>query len=313
MAENGMVITDATDKIDKIPDNVLAKFGYTKEGLLRRQEQENAAILMCGGLLGDCYLMAEVVDWILTNDNFYANMLKAKWCRQSIKFNFKNAVDSLRKNIVASKINSPTNAEYMMAMADSLYEELKLDLLKLTNSIVLELGKKKIQDVKTLSTILVIDMLLQWIASYYDQTIEHMKTKVFAQADYNSWYFQARMSGAVKWWDEAVKEFGKKYINEVIDLNESEMIKNGVAIIDRKMKDPELAEKLRQINSDTEEGKGKELYDNALKVLGLANKEPKALPKPSKPKKVKPVVPIEEQVEVEMTLKERLSQKYTVR
>ena len=47
------------------------------------------------------------------------------------------------------------------------------------------------------------------------------------------------------------------------------MIKNGITIIDKKMKDPNLSEKLRKINSDTEEGEGKELYDKALKSLGL--------------------------------------------
>lgn len=308
-----MVITDATNKINQIPDSVLAQFGYTREGLIRRQEQENAAILMCGGLLGDCYLMAEVVDWLLTSDSLYKNILKAKWCKQTIKHKFKTAVESLRKNIACSRNNSPTNPEYMMNMADSLYDELKLDLLKLTNGVVLELGKNKIQDAQLISKILVIDMLLQWITSYYDHTVEYMKNEVFSAADYNSWYYQARMTGASKWWAEAVSEFGKKHLDKVIDLNESEMVKNGITIIDRKMRDPKLSEKLRQINSDTEEGGGRELYDNALKALGLVTDKPKELPKPAKPKKVKPVVPIEEQVEVEMTLKERLSQKYKVR
>lgn len=308
-----MVITDATNKINQIPDSVLAQFGYTREGLIRKQEKENAAILMCGGLLGDCYLMAEVVDWLLTSDSLYENILKAKWCKQIIKHKFKTAVENLRKNIACSKNNSPTNPEYMMNMADSLYDELKPDLLKLTNSVVLELGKNKIQDVQLISKILVIDMLLQWITNYYDNTIEYMKNKIFSDADYNSWYYQARMTGASKWWAEAVLEFGKKHIDKVIDLNESEMIKNGITIIDRKMKDPNLSEKLCQINSDTEEGKGRELYDNALKVLGLVTDKSKVLPKSSKPKKVKSVVSIEEQVEVDKAIKEKLSQKYIVK
>ena len=308
-----MVITDATNKINQIPNSVLAQFGYTREGLIRKQEKENAAILMCGGLLGDCYLMAEVVDWLLTSDSLYENILKAKWCKQTIKHKFKTAVENLRKNIACSRNNSPTNPEYMMNMADSLYDELKPDLLKLTNSVVLELGKNKIQDVQLISKILVIDMLLQWITNYYDNTIKYMKNEIFSDADYNSWYYQARMTGASKWWAEAVLEFGKKHIDKVIDLNESEMIKNGITIIDKKMKDSNLSEKLCQINSDTEEGEGRELYNNALKTLGLVTDKPKALPKSSKPKKIKSVVPIEEQVEVENIIKERLSQKYTVK
>lgn len=308
-----MVITDATDKINKIPDSVLAQLGYTREGLIRKQEQENAAILMCGGLLGDCYLMAEVVDWLLISDSLYSKMLKTKWCKQTIKHKFKIAIETLRKNITLSKHNSPTNSDYMMAMADSLYDELKPDLLKLTNSVVLELGKHKIQDTQLLAQILVIDMLLQWITNYYDNTIKYMKNEIFNAADYNSWYYQARMTGASKRWGEAVIEFGRKYINDVINLNESEMIKNGITIIDKKMKDPNLSEKLRKINSDTEEGGGKELYDKALKSLGLEVDKPKELPKPSKSKKVKTVLPITEQVAVEMILKEKLSQKYTVK
>ena len=308
-----MIITDITDKINQIPDNVLAQLGYTREGLIRKQEQENAALLMCGGLLGDCYLMAEVVDWLLTSNSIYNRMLRTKWGKQTIKRKFKIAIETLHKSIAMSKHNSPTNSDYMMAMADSLYDELKPDLLKLTNSVVLELGKHKIQDTQLVAQIIVIDMLLQWITNYYDNTIEYMKNEVFSAADYNSWYYQARMTGASKRWGEAVIEFGKKYINDVINLNESEMIKNGITIIDKKMKDPALSEKLCKINSDTEEGEGRKLYDKALKSLGLEVDEPKELPKPSKPKKVKPVIPITEQVEIEMALKERLSQKYTVK
>ena len=87
--------------------------------------------------------------------------------------------------------------------------------------------------------------------------------------------------------------------------------KRGLIITPRIMNG--LVRVINQINSDTEEGGGKELYDKALKSLGLEVDKPKELPKPSKSKKVKTILPITEQVAVEMALKKRLSQKYTVK
>lgn len=312
MANNGLIITDASNKIDKIPDSVLAQFGYTREGLIRKQQQENAAILMCGGLLGDCYLMAEVIDWMLTPNgkDIFNKIKKQKWYKQEVKTHINQAFEELRQNISICKENSPTDRNYMESMADSLYDELQIEITKLTNAFILEIGNK-IKDSSVLASFLVIDVLAQWISNYYDSTIEHMKTEVFADADYNSWYYQARFSGVSFNLGKAIEWYGKKFSSTDIDFNKSTIIKAGVTAIDRIMNDPKVAEKLKKDNSILEEGGGEELYNESLELLGITSKQ-KNLPKP-KQKKEKPIVSIEEQIEVEMTAKDILSQKYRVK
>lgn len=247
----------------------LQHFGLTSEQLEEKRTKANAAILMCGGLLGNCYLMAELIDWLLVQDNFYRNLIKAKWCNHTIKQNFKESVRQLRKDISASKDSSPTDNEYMMSMADSLYDELRPDLEKLNNSIIITLENYTVPDISLVSKAILINTLLNWIKAYYNDTINHMREKVFKEADYEAFYCTAQFTGANKWWTEAVQEFATRHLKEVIDLNESELINADIVVIDSKMRSSELAEKLAKINSDINQGSGREMYEKALKVLGL--------------------------------------------
>lgn len=310
-----MITMDATNKINSIPDSVLAQFGYTREGLLLEQQKENAALLMCGGLLGDCYLMAEIIDTILQPNGWdlTGKLKKQKWFKQEVKTHINKAFDELRNNISICRENSPTDSYYMMYMADSLYNLLKLDLIKLKNGILLELGNK-VKNAPVLASLLIVDILSQWISNYYDKVLKEMKDNVYSKADYNSWYYQARFSGVSYNISLALEWYAKKFMpNDInIDLNDSPFIKAGVAVIDTKMNSSEVADIIKKDNEGYEEGKGKELYDKSLGILGIKPIN-KTLPKPKKQKPNPTLVPIEEQVEVEMTAKDILSQKFKVK
>ena len=67
------------DLTPKIPDSLLCKVsGYiSKETLIEMKQRENAALAMCGGLLGNCYLLAEVVENLMINS--LNNFRKEKW------------------------------------------------------------------------------------------------------------------------------------------------------------------------------------------------------------------------------------------
>ena len=101
------------DLIPKIPKSLLGKAqGYiSQETLVQMKQRENAALVMCGGLLGNCYLLAEVAENLMINA--LSNFNKEKWYRQDIKRFLKKAKEETHTTIANSINNSPTDADYM--------------------------------------------------------------------------------------------------------------------------------------------------------------------------------------------------------
>ena len=116
------------DLTPKIPESLLGKTqGYIlQETLVEMKKKENAALAMCGGLLGNCYLLAEVAENLMVNA--ISNFSKEKWYRQNIKMFFKKAKDEIHITIANSINNSPTNADYMREVADAIYDIIEPDL-----------------------------------------------------------------------------------------------------------------------------------------------------------------------------------------
>ena len=123
------------DVTPKIPDSLLSKVsGYiSKETLIEMKQRENAALAMCGGLLGNCYLLAEVVENLMINS--LNNFSKEKWFKQDIKCYITKAKEETHITIANSINNSPTDADYMREVADAIYEIIKPDLFKLNNAV----------------------------------------------------------------------------------------------------------------------------------------------------------------------------------
>lgn len=234
--------------------------------LIEMKQKENAALAMCGGLLGNCYLLAEVAENLMINA--ISNFSKEKWYRQNIKMFFKKAKDEIHTTIANSINNSPTNADYMREVADATYEIIEPDLFKLNNAILLELSKRKIEYSNSAADMITIDILLRYINLEYDDVLKYMQT-IF-KAFYDSWYHPARCESPTYWWNKGTQAFAKKLIPEDLDLNNIPTIKNGITIIQKRMHSAEIADaakaKANQYASD--EG-GQALYEKSLKILGI--------------------------------------------
>lgn len=252
-------IVDISNKIDKLPNNML----LTKQRLYELQVKENAALTICAGVLGNCYLMLEIIDWYITES--ISKIRKQPWFKMSIKNDINKSKDFILKEIKASRRSSQSSCEYMTEMADSMYELLRQDLLIFKNSIMLQLKNVK-YDTSPIADIIVIDTLLSWNCRYYDNTMKQMK-EFYNNPDYNSWFYQAKCERGYKLWRRAVETFANLYLDNEIDLNNSQLITNALTIIDNKMNSDDIANQLRiehcNINND-----GVDVLSEAFAVFG---------------------------------------------
>lgn len=227
--------------------------------------KEQAALTMCGGLLGNCYLLAEITENIMINA--IAQFKKEKWFGFQIKFCFKKSREELHNSIYRSIAGSPTNSDYMREMADATYALLKPDLFKLQNSIELELGKASVPYVKSCAEIVIVDILLRYIGLEYDDALAYMKN-IF-DAYYDSWYHGAKCESPAYWWNKGLKMFSDNYVKSDIDLNTVPAIQNGVYIIQKRMHDSSITEQAaKEAQKYAEDGGGEELFNEAVAALG---------------------------------------------
>lgn len=276
--KDGKIISDIEAKIQDLPNRYFQEYLHmSKEMLIKKMERENAALVTCGALLGNCHLMAETIDWILsdTDDGKTKRrdlILSQPWCRHKIKMNFKKAMQEITTTINNSRRNSQSDPDYMNDVSDNMYQELKPDIFKLYNAILIELGRVKFKkecDKGAVAYLILIMLLLQWIAYYYDNVIKYMKG-VYSDADYNSWYNRARCTVASKLWDKIVNDV----LNEIgdgndLDLSNCSSIVNGLKVIDNKMRDEEVATKVTMDSGEHEEDKGFKTITQAFDMLGL--------------------------------------------
>ncbi|MCF0130955.1 MAG: hypothetical protein HUJ71_04470, partial [Pseudobutyrivibrio sp.] len=149
-----------------------------------------------------------------------------------------------------------------------LYVELKPDLFKLQQAILIELGKYNIEHTEILTELIVVDIMLRYINVEYDDAVEYMKT-VFP-ANYDSWYGSARCSKPSRMWGNGLDEFGRKFVPDDLDLNNITTIKNGLKIIQKKMHSLEVKEAAKREASQSSDGSGgEELYNKSLEILGI--------------------------------------------
>lgn len=229
------------------------------------KEREKAAINMCGGLLGNCYLLAEIAENLMVDA--IARFKKEGWYKFELKQCFQKARTELHSIIARSIMNSPTNADYMREVADATYDLIKLDLFKLKNSILIEVGKGNVKYPDTCADIAIIDIILRLIGIEYDDALEYMST-VF-DAYYDSWYHNAKCEGPAFWWNKGLQLFGNKYVAGKVDLNHSVAIQNGVTIIQKRMHSADIAEAASdEASKYADEGNGREMYEKALSILG---------------------------------------------
>lgn len=252
-------IVDISKKVEKLPDTAL----LTKQKLYELERKENAALIICAGVLGNCYLMLEIIDWYYTES--IGRISKQSWFKNDVKYNINNSIKQVKKEIKASRRSSQSSTEYLTDMADGMYDILKQDLFIFKNSIMLALKDVK-YDTSAIADIIVIDTLLSWNVNYYDITMKQMK-EFYSMPDYNSWFYPARCTVGNIMWKRAIKSFSEKYIKGDIDLNTSDLICNAMHIIDNKMNSDAIAEKLRNEHCNSDNG-STDILTEAFNVFG---------------------------------------------
>lgn len=256
------------DLTPSIPESLLGKTQgiISPKVIMEIKQKENAALAMCGGLLGNCYLLAEVAENLMVNT--LGKLKKESWYKQAIKYSFKKSFDEIHTAIINSIRNSPTNPDYMREVADAIYEIIKPDLFKLNNTVLIELNKRKIKYSDSLADMITIDVLLTYINKEYDDIIVYMNT-IF-KAFYDSWYHPARCEEPAYWWNKGIQEFAKLYVPNNLDLNNIPTIQNGIHIIQNRMHSTEVADAAKaEAGKYAEDGGGQALYEKALEILGV--------------------------------------------
>lgn len=227
--------------------------------------KESAALTMCSGMLGNCYLLAEVTEGMILDT--LAKFKHEKWFKQEIKKYLNTSFSDLHSIIINNINGSLTNADYMREVADTIYNILKQDIFKLRNAVSLELNKRKVEQADTLTDMVTIDIMYQCIKVEYDDVIQYMKT-IF-NACYDSWYYPIKCKSPAYWWNKGMQTFAAKHLKDTIDITNTPNIQNGVAVIQKKMHSVEIADAIRQEASKyADEGVGRDIYQKALQTLG---------------------------------------------
>lgn len=256
---------DETEKILSLPQKLLP-LGFSKENLLKKQELENAALLVCSNQLGVNHLVMELVDSLLVD--LLPKLKQKKWFKFRIKKNVTATIRDLKSFLRNSYRNSNSNQEYMMDMSDELQDDSKFNIFKVKNAIGLELTKQGVKDHELLDDIILIYMLLLWINNNYTNVISHMNN--IYNALYDTWFHDAGAYSALASWRIVVSDCMHVFnINKDIDFSKSELINSGCGLIDHQFNNNTIASKITpKVDSKLDSDIEKDLLE-AYKLLNI--------------------------------------------
>lgn len=242
---------------------------FANDTLAKLYEREQAAIMICGGQLGNCFLLGEVIDSMITD--LMPQMRECPWFRQTIKHDFNQAVQMLKKTNRVSMANSPSKGDFMREIADQFYDVIKSDLFRMEQAVRISLGKHKVPNDDVMARIINVHIMLQMVKTEYESVVEYMMTLWGDKEFYQSWYGHASYSNVMHWWSKGLYGVATQIVAGTINLNEFVDIRNGVEILRRRLHDNTISDRIRTATED-ECGvdPGSALYQNALKVMGVA-------------------------------------------
>lgn len=241
---------------------------FNPENIERELERENAALTMCGGLLGTCYLLAECVDNEIIEA--FSVFQKQKWWREAAKHLFKNAQEALRKGLNMSTNNSITSSQYMKEMADAVYEALRHDIYMLQRAIAIEVTRYELGNLQvSVEKMLLMKILYQCIIEMYDIKISAMQ-KVYP-AYYDSWYGSAKFEAAATQWNKAVTYFANHNLKVDIELDKVKTIQTGVRVILNKLESQTLTDQASEIAKEyaKDTGNSEKIFCDAVDLLNV--------------------------------------------
>lgn len=241
---------------------------FNPENIEKELERENAALTMCGGLLGTCYLLAECVDNEMIEA--FSVFQKQKWWRQTAKKHFKDAQTALRKGLSISTNNSITSPQYMKEMADAVYDALKHDIYMLQRAIAIEVTRYELGNLQvSVEKMLLMKILYQCIGEMYTIKIAAMQ-KVYP-AYYDSWYSSAKFERASKQWNTAVSYFADHNLKVNVELNKLPTIQTGVRVILNKLESQTLTDQASEIAKEyaKDTGNSEKIFCDAVDLLSV--------------------------------------------
>lgn len=216
----------------RIPNNLI----FNSEQYALQSEKEHAALTLAGGLLGNIYVVTEIIDGVMrqsysviTSQKCYKRELK-KFHKQGMK-DIKNTINTMLRTM---------NADFSRSIADYMDDRLSIEITKMRYCILFTLNKHKCPNSEFISWVILIQILIQFSVTSYDSIIEDMYKNVFP-ANYNSWFYQARNTAALHSWGEFTT-LALKDIPMEIDLSENPNIQLSLEIIYKLIWSGELAD-----------------------------------------------------------------------
>lgn len=215
---------DETEKINRIPEEALIQAHTTRKQLLDKQIKENAALFVCSSMLGINHIIEEVIDSYLVE--LMPKLRKQKWFKFTIKVSLNKAYEEIGKAIKMSMKTSVSSSEYMMDLSDKTGESMDLDLFKLKNAILLEIGKYKFKDQEVLSDMILVYGFLQYANNRYNSVLEHMN-KIYP-ALYDTWFNHASALIPLQCWSKGLEDYLKQFHKDTnINLSDSFLVTCG--------------------------------------------------------------------------------------
>lgn len=240
---------------------------YNPEDIEKAMQMENAALVMCGGLLGSCFLLGGCIE-----DRMRAVLYmlgQHSWYRHQLKKAFKDAHRKLQEHLTQSKCCSNTSNEFMDEMINSTYGLLQADMDNLEKFVNIETLRYDIPHRELFVKMFAIKILFRGVKVIYRDRIASMR-KVYP-AYYETWYSNAAMDGPAKLWDKALDMWAERYMKEGISLVDNKSINTCMQIILDKIDSQSIADRAGEIASEYAEDKGDSagIFNEALEILRM--------------------------------------------
>lgn len=234
--------------------------------LVEQQSKEQAAIFMCGGLLGDCYILQEIIDSFMVDVE--AMFRHEKWYRLTLKQNFRKCIKTLRDGMALARHNGASGADLMRYIADEYADKIQPQIKLMYLGAGSELGRyKELKEPNIVAIWITVDTLFRYLKKQYDLILEHMQA-IFP-AYYDTHYSHASGRDAYRYFEMALNEFDDRYIPFQLDANELDSINRG---LDGIINTIALLQKDDSIKRDAMEETGQDAgdakWDESLRKLG---------------------------------------------
>ena len=184
-------------------------------GMLKQVEMDNHAVVMCGVLLGRCYVMQEIIDSYMTE--CYAYFRKQPWFRHSLKMNLNKARMVLGENLKSSRQNSEGNSMIMMDCSDFVCAGVDNDIYKMQMGAENNLNRIGVENSRSLVMLVILDMMMRYTRNMYRGIMGYMHD--VHEHNYEEMYVTSSCENVLLWFNKALKEYCDKYVHVDIDLN----------------------------------------------------------------------------------------------